>query len=97
MKLWLTVLITFLSLNSFAEFNRISSGDKITRKQAIKLTNDSILETNFIRIERSARDGKCYTEGFEIKDKDLTFTTLIKLGYEVTSDERGGYLITWCD
>lgn len=96
MNKFVILIILFSSLNSFA-MNPYNYEGQITRKKAIKLTNDSILETNFYRIERSARDGKCYTEGFEIKDKDLTFTTLIKLGYEITSDEKGGYLITWCD
>jgi len=94
-KLIILVILS-LSLNSFARSEFFDYNEKpITRKQAVKLTKQSVLETNFYRIERAAKNGECNFSGYKI-DENVK-KQLESLGYEVTSDEKGGYLITWCD
>jgi hypothetical protein len=91
MKVLSTILIvTFLSLNSFAD---------LSRDKAKKLTEQSILDTNLARVELSAQNGYCNADGYELGTKEGQFAKkkLESLGYEVTSNENGGYLITWCD
>lgn len=66
-------------------------------KRIKKITIQSIIDTNFARIDLAAENGDCTAEGYKLDYDPSIKKNLINLGYEVTSDEKGGYLITWCD
>jgi hypothetical protein len=64
---------------------------------AKKMTKESIIDTNFQKIQDAAFDGSCTSEGYKLDYDKSIRDNLVNLGYEVTSDEKGGWLITWCD
>lgn len=94
MKIVVVMMLTLISL----AFVGNTSFASLTAQQAKRLTKDSILQINLTRIEEAAYDGKCSTEGFELKPDDENDQALIKLGYLVLINmTTGKSTISWCD
>jgi hypothetical protein len=97
MKSFLILIVTFLSLNSFA--HSYYDGTPFNRKTAWKLTNEAQLQDVFDTIYYAIKEGQCVVDynPNHLWNEHLINKKLESLGYEVISDEKGGYLITWCD
>lgn len=100
------LIVTFLSLNSFARESFFYDQKPFNRKVAARLVKDSKLDYIFESIYNAAKAGECtlsigpeyHRSRVQVIELDENGIKLLKkLGYEVTSDEKGGYLITWCD
>jgi hypothetical protein len=92
--LFLISIVTLLSLNSFARESFFYDDKPFNRKTANKLSNDSKEDAIFQKIYNAAKEGNCNVDS-QLDNKNLMKLKL--MGYEITSDEKGGYLITWCD
>lgn len=106
MTKFLMALIILLSLNSFAREAFIYDQNPFNRKTAAQLTEKSKQDYVFGLIYNASKNGECTVNigpeyprmGVMVINLDENGIKLLKsLGYEVTSDERRGYLITWCD
>ena len=105
-KILILVTILMATTNSFARESFFYDQMPFNRKVAAKLVKDSKLDYIFESIYNAAKVGECNLNigpeyprrGVVIINLDKNGIELLKkLGYEVTSDEKGGYLITWCD